>query len=112
MTTPFQVSLDTKDIKMNTKFIVLLTILTLLTVTEKSEANNLVAYYTAAASTVLIAAAAVIFKVASFPGNRQGRKIISGIGVRSHWIAILGHQFVDHLTGGLWVRTTNTDNFN
>jgi hypothetical protein len=32
-------------------------------VTDYTEANNLVAYYSAAASTVLIAAAAVIFKV-------------------------------------------------
>jgi len=36
---------------------------TLLTVTDRTEANNWVAYYTAAASTVLIAAGAVIFKV-------------------------------------------------
>ena len=36
---------------------------TLLTVTDRAEGNNWVAYYTAAASTVLIAAAAVIFKV-------------------------------------------------
>jgi hypothetical protein len=49
--------------KMDHKFCVLFTLITLLTVTDYTEANNLVAYYSAAASTVLIAAAAVIFKV-------------------------------------------------
>ena len=48
---------------MNHIHIVLFTFVCLITLTERTEANNLVAYYTAAASTVLIAAAAVIFKV-------------------------------------------------
>jgi hypothetical protein len=47
---------------MNRRILVLATLAALLSVTEKAEANNLVAYYSAAASTVLIAAAAVIFK--------------------------------------------------
>lgn len=47
---------------MNHKFWVLFAFASLLTLTDYTEANNLVAYYTAAASTVLIAAAAVIFK--------------------------------------------------
>ena len=49
--------------KMNHIHIVLFTFVCLLTLTERAEANNLVAYYTAAASTVLIAAAAVMLKV-------------------------------------------------
>jgi hypothetical protein len=48
---------------MNQLHIVLITFVCLLTLTDRTEANNLVAYYTAAASTVLIAAAAVMFKV-------------------------------------------------
>jgi hypothetical protein len=50
---------------MNRRILALATLAALLSVTEKAEANNLVAYYTAAASTVLIAAAAVIFKANS-----------------------------------------------
>ena len=53
----------TNQPKMNHKFWVLFSFVSLLTLTDYTEANNLVAYYTAAASTVLIAAAAVIFKV-------------------------------------------------
>ncbi len=60
----FQLSGSTQNQqKMDHKFCVLFTLITLLTVTDYTEANNLVAYYSAAASTVLIAAAAVIFKV-------------------------------------------------
>jgi hypothetical protein len=67
----FQLSGSTQNQqKMDHKFCVLFTLITLLTVTDYTEANNLVAYYSAAASTVLIAAAAVIFKVKLYC-NRQ-----------------------------------------